>query len=241
MLPSPPSTEQTPLLQEDHNTGHGHSHSHSDGSMNMRALVLHVIGDALGNIGVISTGLIIWLTQWDFKYYFDPVISLVITAIIFSSAMPLGMYYYFQCCRRRSHILQVRSASFILLQGVPPPISLDSVRASILQVDGVYSVHDLHVWQLSESKVIASVHVHTSQKHDFMPIAVKIREVLHYHGIHSSTIQPEYLRPGTEVSFSHFCRFFTRLNMRHQGEASCLVLCPPDHACNPNENACCRE
>jgi Co/Zn/Cd efflux system component len=58
--------------------------------MNMKALLLHVLGDALGNVGVIATGLIIWLTSWTFKYYCDPVISLVITAIIFHSALPLG-------------------------------------------------------------------------------------------------------------------------------------------------------
>lgn len=73
---------------------HGHGHSHSEaGSMNMRALLLHVLGDALGNVGVIATGLIIWLTSWSFKYYFDPIISLVITVIIFSSALPLGMSF----------------------------------------------------------------------------------------------------------------------------------------------------
>jgi len=65
----------------------GHAHS---GSMNMKALLLHVLGDALGNVGVIATGLIIWLTSWSFKYYCDPIISLVITAIIFHSALPLG-------------------------------------------------------------------------------------------------------------------------------------------------------
>lgn len=58
--------------------------------MNMRALVLHVLGDALGNVGVIATGLVIWLTELSWKFYFDPVISLVITVIIFSSALPLG-------------------------------------------------------------------------------------------------------------------------------------------------------
>lgn len=58
--------------------------------MNMKAVLLHVIGDALGNVGVIATGLIIWLTEWKYKYYCDPVISLVITVIIFSSALPLG-------------------------------------------------------------------------------------------------------------------------------------------------------
>lgn len=69
---------------------HDHSHSHSHGSMNMRALVLHVLGDALGNAGVIATGLVIWFSSWPYRYYFDPVISLVITVIIFSSALPLG-------------------------------------------------------------------------------------------------------------------------------------------------------
>lgn len=69
----------------------GHSHSHGHGSMNMQALVLHVMGDALGNVGVIATGLIIWLSDFSWKFYFDPIISLVITCIIFSSALPLGM------------------------------------------------------------------------------------------------------------------------------------------------------
>lgn len=189
--------ERTALLSSRGNSqAHAHGHSHA-GSMNMHALVLHVLGDALGNIGVIATGLVIWLSSWSFKYYFDPVISLVITVIIFSSALPLG-----EPCFTRflstTHVyfrfILVRSASFILLQGVPSQISLDEVRSSILDVEGVLSLHELHVWQLSETKNIASVHVMVSKKHDFMSVAAKIREALHHHGIHSSTVQPEY--PG---------------------------------------------
>ena len=92
--------ETTPLIRRDYADGevnHVHKskspsagHSHVHGSMNMKAILLHVLGDALGNVGVIATGLIIWQTNWSFKYYFDPIISLVITVIIFSSAMPLG-------------------------------------------------------------------------------------------------------------------------------------------------------
>jgi hypothetical protein len=81
-----------PLLPHDDSHSHKHGHGHSHGSMNMRALVLHVIGDALGNVGVILTGLIIWKSTWIYKYYCDPVISLIITVIIFSSALPLGTY-----------------------------------------------------------------------------------------------------------------------------------------------------
>jgi solute carrier family 30 (zinc transporter), member 1 len=89
-------------------------------------------------------------------------------------------------------IYLVRSTSFILLQGVPPEVSLEDVRSDILAVGGVLSVHELHIWQLSETKIIASVHINASREVEFMPIASEIRRVLHKHGIHSSTIQPEY-------------------------------------------------
>ena len=181
---------------------HGHGHSHVHGSMNMQALVLHVLGDALGNVGVIATGLVIWLTTWKYKFYFDPVISLVITVIIFSSALPLGVFAGYFDLSTWNLILApppVLSASSILLQGVPPTISLVEVRKSILKVDGVLSVHELHIWQLSESKIVASVHVMASRDRDFMPIAVEIRKALHHHGIHSSTIQPEYHPPNPHV------------------------------------------
>ncbi len=101
------SGEATPLLNHTHQhpgvsssnqRDNQHSHGHSHGSMNMRALVLHVLGDALGNVGVIATGLVIWLTTWSFKYYFDPMISLVITVIIFSSALPLGTSEHLSSC-----------------------------------------------------------------------------------------------------------------------------------------------
>lgn len=63
--------------------------------MNMRAIFLHALGDALGNVGVILAGLLIWLVprhagKNGWIIYADPAISLVITAIIFTSALPLG-------------------------------------------------------------------------------------------------------------------------------------------------------
>lgn len=210
LLPSP-SGEVTPLLQDEESSIPARSQTHSHGgSMNMRALVLHVLGDALGNVGVIVTGLVIWKTSWSFKYYFDPIISLVITIIIFSSALPL-----------------VRSASFILLQGVPATISLDEVKSSILAVTGVISLHELHVWQLSETKIVASVHILSERRYDFMHVAENIRRALHHLGIHSCTIQPEYTPSDTPS------------DSKRIDETSCLVLCPPDQACDPTQNACC--
>ncbi|KAJ7864022.1 cation efflux family-domain-containing protein [Mycena leptocephala] len=243
------ASEATPLLADahahsssssvphshDHSGANGHSHSHSPspaskanghshgshghghsaaGSMNMRVLVLHVLGDALRNVGVIATGLIIMLVpaSWNRReLYFDPAINLVIACIILGSVVPL-----------------VRSASFVLLQGVPATISIEQVRAAILVVEGVLGLHELHIWQLSESKNIASVHVLAARERDFMPIVAEIRKALYDQGIHSCTIQPEYYgaRVAMEVHAAN-------------ADTACLVLCPPEE-CNPQDNTCCR-
>lgn len=173
------------------NHGHDHDHSHaqfrSQGkfekgpkkskSLNMHGVFLHVLGDALGNVGVMLTAVFIWKTDYSWKFYADPIISLVITGIIFSSALPL--------CKR---------ASRILLQATPTTISADEVQAQILRVDGVKSAHDFHIWNLTEDIFIASLHIEVDAKPEsFIVIASEIRAVLHDFGIHSATVQPEFV------------------------------------------------
>ncbi|WFD30353.1 hypothetical protein MSPP1_001371 [Malassezia sp. CBS 17886] len=157
--------------------------AHSHENMNMTGVFLHVLGDAVGNTGVIITGLFIWLTDHPWRFYADPLISFVIACIIFSSALPL-----------------VKSASFILLQGVPTSVSLDGVRDSVLKVNGVLGVHDLHIWQLNENKIVASLHVLVDCSEEnskrYMEIAHEVRRTMHLWGIHSSTIQAEFVPGG---------------------------------------------
>lgn len=145
-------------------------------SMNMEGVFLHVMGDALGNVGVIVTALFIWKTEYTWKYYMDPVTSLVITAIIFSSALPL--------CRR---------TSAILLQGVPQSVDANEVRDDIGSLPGVIGIHDLHIWILSEALNVATLHVSVSGgPAEFMKLAQRIRTCMRGHGIASTTIQPEF-------------------------------------------------
>jgi zinc transporter 1 len=157
-------------------------------SLNMEGVFLHVLGDALGNIGVIATALFIWKTDYSWKYYADPIISLVITAIIFSSALPL--------CRK---------SSSILLQGVPQSVNAYEVRADLESLPGVVDIHDLHIWILKEDLFIATLHVSVSlDEEGFMKLAQKIRCCLNGHGIHSITVQPEFVSSdgsgGTSVN-----------------------------------------
>lgn len=157
--------------------GHGHSH----GDMGMNAMVLHVIGDALGNIGVIVTALIIWLTDWPGKDYADPAVSLFITAIILNTSIPL-----------------TRATSKVLLQATPEHISVPEIREDIEALPGVVSCHHIHVWQLSDTKVVASMHlqvsfpIDTNSGEKYMELAKRARKCLHGFGIHSATIQPEF-------------------------------------------------
>lgn len=153
-------------------------------SMNMEGVFLHVMGDALGNVGVIFTALFIWKTDYSWKYYMDPAISLIITAIIFSSALPL--------CRR---------TSAILLQAVPQSVDADQVRADIVSLPGVIEIHDLHIWNLSETLNVATLHVSVSDgPSEFSKLTKRIRTCMRGHGIDSTTIQPEFSADGNVSS-----------------------------------------
>ncbi|KAI5859659.1 cation efflux protein [Durotheca rogersii] len=157
--------------------GHGHSH----GDMGMNAMILHVLGDALGNVGVIVTALIIWLTEWRYRYYADPAVSLFITLIILKSAVPLTM-----------------ATAKVLLQATPDHINLQHIKEDIQALPGVISCHHVHIWQLSDTKVVASLHIQVAfpiQDQDgekYMTLAKQARKCLHAYGIHSATIQPEF-------------------------------------------------
>ena len=164
-------------------TDAGHGHSHSD--LNMRGVFIHVLGDALGNLGVIASALFIWLSTYSWRFYADPLISLLITLIILKTALPL-----------------CRASSRILLQAVPAGLSVDDIRADIEQLPGVEACHHLHVWQLSGQKLVASLHVRlacnfpgcggTEGAKRYMSLAKAVRDCLHAYGIRQSTIQPEF-------------------------------------------------
>jgi zinc transporter 1 len=211
--------------------GHGHSH----GDLNMRGVFLHVMGDALGNIGVIASALIIWLTDYSWRFYVDPGISLVITVIILCSAIPL-----------------CKAASRILLQAVPAGMSIDHIKQDIDSLPGVISSHHLHVWQLSDTKLVASLHikVDTQLKGEgsdrYMLLARQVRKCLHAYGIHSSTIQPEFTPAidDEEILGSSPTQPMSRTASRaasSRGEPGaclleCGIECPGGGQCCPNIN-----
>lgn len=70
---------------------------------------------------------------------------------------------------------QVCRYGWLLLQAVPPQVCVSDLVRRIASVPGVQAVHDLHVWQLTESCLVASVHVHCHagfQIHRFLSVFI---------------------------------------------------------------------
>ncbi|KAK7983724.1 hypothetical protein PG989_011126 [Apiospora arundinis] len=199
--------------------GHGHDH----GDMGMNAMVLHVIGDALGNVGVIITALIIWLTEWPGKNYADPAVSVLITAIILKSAIPL-----------------TNATANILLQATPDRIDPKEIKEDIQALPGVISCHHVHIWQLSDTKIVASMHIQVAfpiteeDGEKYMALAKAARQCLHAYGIHSATIQPEFCLDQTcnhlEVSMltDGTLDGQATANCANGENAACLLECVDD-------------
>ncbi|KAL2130117.1 hypothetical protein VTI74DRAFT_6879 [Chaetomium olivicolor] len=207
----------------------GKKHGHSHGDMGMNAMILHVLGDALGNVGVIVTALIIWLTDWPGRFYADPAVSLFITLIILRSAIPLTV-----------------AASKILLQATPEHIDLNDVREDIQALPGVISCHHVHIWQLSDTKVVASMHIQVAFPiseaggEKYMELSKMARKCLHAYGIHSATIQPEFCldsghahaeeaaESGTGMDGSGSAGAAQPVTRRCEGGDVCLLDCVDD-------------
>ncbi len=109
--------------------------------LNVRSAFIHILGDALSSVGVIVAGLATLLTGWAI---FDPVISMLIGLFIVWSSWGI-----------------VKEATNILLEG--SPLGLDMVRLirDLMLIEGVKSVHDLHVWTIGGNFRALSCHILT--------------------------------------------------------------------------------
>src|SRR6185312_3537976 len=109
------------------------------GNMNLRGAMLHVLGDALGSIGVLVAAVVLLTTGWP---YADTAASLLIVALVLPRAVGL-----------------LREVGHVLLEGAPHDVDVADVRRALLAVPGVLDVHDLHVWTINDRTPSASAHL----------------------------------------------------------------------------------
>ncbi|MGP8244180.1 MAG: cation diffusion facilitator family transporter [Bryobacteraceae bacterium] len=107
--------------------------------VNIRGVFLHMLGDALGSIAIFAGAIAIHYTGWE---QFDPLLSIAIALLIVWTALDI-----------------IRETLNILLEGLPRGIRLAEVAAAACSIEGVLSVHDLHIWSLGSSTHALSCHV----------------------------------------------------------------------------------
>lgn len=148
--------------------------SRGEHTLNSRAALLHVLGDALGSVAAIIAGIVIVTTGW---MPIDPLLSLLVAALILVSALRL-----------------LREVVHVLMEGVPGHVQLNVVGQDLATLDGVLRVHDLHVWTLSSGTIALSAHLEIRDLADWPGILEAARQTMgKQHGIHHVTLQPEVL------------------------------------------------
>jgi cobalt-zinc-cadmium efflux system protein len=112
---------------------HGHD-------LNMRSALLHTMGDAAASAGVLAAGAVILATGG--SYWLDPFVSLVIAVVIGWRGVKL-----------------LGETASVLLESTPAGLDPEDLAVAMAEVDGVESVHDLHVWSLSSELHALAAHL----------------------------------------------------------------------------------
>jgi cobalt-zinc-cadmium efflux system protein len=158
-------------------------------SLNVRGAFFHVMTDAIGSVGAIIASIAIIVSGFVMA---DPLISIFVAVLILFSSWIL-----------------IRDAVDILLEGTPAHINIVSLREQLGCVDGVASVHDLHVWTLTSGVLAMSCHVVAGEPNSNRTVLLNrvndvAREQFH---IDHTTIQIEERSIPEEVIDSCNCHF----------------------------------
>ena len=148
---------------------HG-SHGHS---LNVEGAVLHLVADALGSLVVLISGVVLLFSD---AAWIDPAASMIVTALIVWSAARLA-----------------RASLHVLLDGVPPGVDIEALRALLVADPSVTDVHHLHVRALDGDTLSLTGHVRveTDQLHDAQTVTRRLTDALADQGIAHVTLQAE--------------------------------------------------
>ena len=142
------------------------------GDLNIRGAYLHMAADAAVSAGVVVGGLVMLWTGW---LWLDPVISLVIVAVIVWGTWGL-----------------LRDSVAMSLGAVPREIEPGAVLGFLKGQTGVADVHDLHIWPMSTTETALTAHLVMPGGHPGDTFILGVADELrHHHGIGHVTLQVE--------------------------------------------------
>ena len=153
-----------------------------DKDLNVKGAYLHMAADALVSVGVVISGIVIVHTGW---YLIDPVIGLVIAAVIIYSTWSL-----------------LHDSIRLSLDGVPVNIDRDEIETLIRSVDGVKDVHHMHIWAISTTETALTAHIVVDTDMSRMEeIKHEVKHLLEHEDIGHATLEFE----SSQVACEHGC------------------------------------
>ncbi|MDT8900119.1 cation diffusion facilitator family transporter [Anaeroselena agilis] len=157
------------------------THHGDTANVNVRSAYLHILGDALGSVGAITAGVLIYFFRW---YWADPAVSVIVGLLILRSAW---------------HVID--EALRILMEGTPPTIDWADVKDTLSKIPGIKDVHDLHIWSLTSGVDTLTCHLLIDHGIDPQQILQEaIKQIAEKYKIHHTTIQVE-----TEDFYQRIC------------------------------------
>ncbi|KAF7014471.1 unnamed protein product [Triticum aestivum] len=140
---------------------------------NMEGIFLHVLADTMGSAGVVISTLLIKYKGWLIA---DPICSVFISIMIVASVLPL-----------------LRNSAEILLQRVPRSHEKDFEAAldDVKKINGVIGVHNVHLWNLTNTDIVGTFHLHISAEADKSVIRESASRIFQEAGVQDLTIQIE--------------------------------------------------
>ena len=151
---------------------------HKGQSMNEKMIFWHIWEDILGWVAVLLGGILMYF--FDIPIL-DPLLSTAFTGFIL-----------FQVFKNLKKVFQ------IFMQGIPAGIDSAKIEEEVQQIDGIESVHDIHIWSLDGSRNIMTIHVKlieensdSRQKLDHIALKKSIRDRIQQFHIEHVTIELE--------------------------------------------------
>lgn len=164
--------------------------THGGGSLNQKAVNLHMLEDVLGWAVVLVGAVIMNFT--DIKII-DPLMSIGVSVFIFINAFK-----------------NLKEVLDLFLEKTPHGVSVEEIKTHISEVDGVEEVHHIHIWSMDGNSNFATMHIVTNE--DGHKIKEKVREELSEHGISHATLELEAVG---EHCHENDCSAYLNVNSGH--------------------------
>ncbi|KAL4497075.1 hypothetical protein ABPG72_002231 [Tetrahymena utriculariae] len=194
-----------------HNHNHDHDHNHNRESQqdkkknisqveakdnyNLRAAMIHVLGDLLQSIGVLIAAFLIYFLGGDdgFNYWHlaDPICTYIFSILVLLTTKNVSI----DCFK-------------VLMEGTPSQIDVQNFKEKLQKIANVMEIHDLHIWQLSQGKPSLTCHIFISENP--REVLNKTTQLCRKYGIYHSTIQieewimkeqPEYIKCDHNIHY----------------------------------------